>query len=59
MMDSVRRSILATGAAATALAATPRVFAQKTKQGGTAMGTYEKGVVRIHYEKPAPATRCW
>src|SRR3954452_4593609 len=51
MMDSVRRSILATGAAATALAAVPPVFAQKEKQGGTAMGTYEKGAVRIHYEE--------
>src|SRR5882672_9750485 len=51
MMDSVRRSILATGAAATALAAVPPVFAQKTKQGGTAMGMYEKGAVRIHYEE--------
>jgi len=51
MMDSVRRSILATGAAATALAAAPRVFAQNTKQGETAMGTFEKGAVRIHFEE--------
>src|SRR3981081_4520023 len=51
MMDSARRSILATGAAATAMAAAPRVFAQREKQGGTAMGTYEKGAVRIHYEE--------
>jgi pimeloyl-ACP methyl ester carboxylesterase len=51
MMDSVRRSILATGAAATALAAAPRVFAQNTKQGETAMGTFEKGTVRIHFEE--------
>jgi pimeloyl-ACP methyl ester carboxylesterase len=42
-MDPIRRNMLATGAAATALAAAPRVFAQ----GGA---FYEKGPVRIHYE---------
>ena len=30
-MDSIRRTILATGAAATAMAAAPRVFAQQTE----------------------------
>ena len=50
-MDSTRRNILATGAAATAMAAAPRVFAQQTGQGGTAMPFYEKGPVRIHYEE--------
>src|SRR5688500_11481710 len=51
-MDSVRHNILATGAAATALAAAPRVFAQqKTRQGGDVMGFYEKGGVRIHFEE--------
>jgi pimeloyl-ACP methyl ester carboxylesterase len=49
-MDSVRRNILATGAAATAMAAAPRVFAQQTAQGGTAR-FYEKGAVRIHFEE--------
>jgi pimeloyl-ACP methyl ester carboxylesterase len=49
MMDSVRRTILTTGAAATALAAAQRVFAQQTGQGGAAMSFYEKGPVRIHY----------
>jgi pimeloyl-ACP methyl ester carboxylesterase len=49
-MDSIRRTILATGAAATAMAAAPRVFAQQTGQGG-AMSFYEKGIVRIHYEE--------
>jgi pimeloyl-ACP methyl ester carboxylesterase len=51
MMDSIRRSILVTGAAVTAMAATPRVLAQQTGQGGTAMGFYEKGAVRIHFEE--------
>jgi pimeloyl-ACP methyl ester carboxylesterase len=51
MMDSIRRTILTTGAAATAMAAAPRLFAQQTGQGGTAMGSYEKGDVRIHFEE--------
>jgi pimeloyl-ACP methyl ester carboxylesterase len=51
MMDSIRRTILATGAAATAMAAAPRLFAQQTGQGGTAVGSYEKGEVRIHFEE--------
>src|SRR5712664_3152177 len=51
MMDSIRRTILTTGAAATAMAAAPRLFAQQTEQGATAMGTYEKGAVRIHFEE--------
>ena len=49
MMDPIRRTILTTGAAATAMAAAPRVFAQA--QGGTAMGMFEKGAVRIHFEE--------
>ena len=48
-MDPIRRKILTTGAAATAMAAAPRMFAQQTGQGGTAMSFYEKGPVRIHY----------
>ena len=51
MMDSIRRTLLTTGAVATAMAAAPGVFAQQTGQGGAAMGTYEKGAVRIHFEK--------
>src|ERR1700674_3551272 len=47
MMDPIRRNVLATGAAATAMAAAPRVFAQQT--GGGAF--YEKGPVRIHFEE--------
>jgi pimeloyl-ACP methyl ester carboxylesterase len=50
MMDKIRRTILTTGAAATEMAAAPRVFAQ-TGQGGTAMGTYERAAVRIHFEE--------
>src|SRR3954469_3114844 len=45
-MDTVRRNILATGAAATAVAVAPHAFAQQ----GAAMSFYEKGPVRIHYE---------
>jgi pimeloyl-ACP methyl ester carboxylesterase len=47
MMDPIRRTILTTGAAATAMAAASRVFAQ----GGTAMSVFEKGGVRIHFEE--------
>jgi pimeloyl-ACP methyl ester carboxylesterase len=51
-MDTIRRSILATGVAATAVAtAGTRLFAQTTGQGGTAVGFYEKGAVRIHFEE--------
>jgi pimeloyl-ACP methyl ester carboxylesterase len=50
MMDPVRRNILATGAAATAVAAASRVFAQQAGQGGAAI-FYEKGAVRIRYEE--------
>jgi pimeloyl-ACP methyl ester carboxylesterase len=49
-MDPTRRKILKTGAAATAMAAAPRVFAQPG-QGGAAKSFYEKGPVRIHYEE--------
>ena len=45
-MDTIRRTILAGGAAA--MAAAPRAFAQQT--GGARMPFYEKGAVRIHYE---------
>ena len=50
-MDPTRRKILAAGAAATAMAAAPRVFAQQTGQGGAALSFYERGPVRIHYEE--------
>jgi len=48
-MDLSRRKILATGAAATAMAAVRGVFGQQTGKGAGAM-FYEKGPVRIHYE---------
>src|SRR6202165_250135 len=49
-MDPIRRKMLATGAAATAMAAAPQVFAQQTGQGGAAK-FYERGPVRIRYEE--------
>src|SRR5436190_7784820 len=51
MMDRIRRTILKTGPAVTAMAAAPRVFAEQGKQGGTTMGIYEKGAVHIHFEE--------
>jgi len=50
-MNPIRRNNLATGAAATAMAAAPRLFAQQTGHGGAALAFYEKGPVRIHYEE--------
>jgi pimeloyl-ACP methyl ester carboxylesterase len=50
-MDLIRRKILATGAAATAMAAVRRVFGQETGKGAGTMPFYEKGSVRIHYEE--------
>jgi pimeloyl-ACP methyl ester carboxylesterase len=49
-MDPVRRKIVKTGTAATAMAAASRVFGQ-AGSGGAAMTFYEKGPVRIHYEE--------
>ena len=50
MVDSIRRKLLKTGAAAAAIAATPSAFAQ---QGANAENGrfYEKGNVRIRYEE--------
>jgi len=48
-MDPIRRKILKAGAAATAMAAAPGVFAQQTGPGGVATRFYEKGPVRIRY----------
>ena len=61
MTGPTRRKILKTGAAATLMAATPRVLAQ-VGQSGAAGTFYEKGPVRIHYEQfgsgyPAAAHR--
>ena len=50
-MDPIRRNILTTGAAATAIAAAaPQVFAQQTGPGATTR-FYEKGPVKIAYEE--------
>src|SRR6476659_1906351 len=56
MIDSSRRAVLATGAAAAASAAAPQVFAQAPQGGtppgapaGAKVGFYEKGNVRIRY----------
>ena len=51
MMDPIRRALLTTGAAATAMAAAPRAFAQQAGQGGSAMSVYERGPVRIRYQE--------
>src|SRR6266700_712129 len=50
-MEQNRRNVLATGAAATAVAAASKVFAQQPGQGGAATKFYEKGNVRIRYEE--------
>ena len=50
-MDATRRKILKTGAAATAMAAASRVFAEQPGQGAAAMSVYEKGPVRIRYQQ--------
>src|SRR6202140_3743875 len=48
MDDPTRRNILKAGAAAAAMAAMPRIFAQRAGKGGTGE-FYEKGPVRIRY----------
>ena len=50
-MDPIRRKILTTSAAATAMAAARRVFARQTAKTGAAMSFYERGPVRIRYEE--------
>ena len=49
-MKPTRRKILKAGAAVTAMAAAPRVFAQ-TAHGGAATTFYARGPVRIYYEE--------
>jgi pimeloyl-ACP methyl ester carboxylesterase len=48
-MEPTRRELLATGVAATAVAAAPQVFAQPAAPATARF--YEKGPVRIHYEE--------
>jgi pimeloyl-ACP methyl ester carboxylesterase len=50
MMDRLRRQLLKTGAAATLMAATPRVFAQQTGPGGGSASVFQRGDVRIRYQ---------
>jgi len=50
-MDPIRRKILMTGAAATAMAKAKRLFALQSGQGKSTMSFYEKGPVRIHYQE--------
>jgi pimeloyl-ACP methyl ester carboxylesterase len=50
-MDPIRRKILKASAAATAMAAAPRVFGEQAGQGGGGGSFYERGPVRIHYEE--------
>jgi pimeloyl-ACP methyl ester carboxylesterase len=50
MTDQTRRKLLKTGAAATVIAAAPRMLAEQAAQDGAAK-FYEKGSVRIHYEE--------
>jgi pimeloyl-ACP methyl ester carboxylesterase len=50
-VDPTRRSLLATGAAAAAVAAVKRAFGQqRNSEGDSNMAFYENGDVRIHYE---------
>jgi pimeloyl-ACP methyl ester carboxylesterase len=56
MMDPIRRTILTSGAVATALAAAPRAFAREAGQGDAGQGEatmsfYEKGAVRVRFEE--------
>ena len=51
MIDPTRRNMLTTGAAVTAIAAAPRVFAQQAGQREPRTGFYEKGNVRIRYQE--------
>jgi pimeloyl-ACP methyl ester carboxylesterase len=48
MVDKTRRELLKAGAAASAMAAVPGVFAQQAKPKGA---FFEKGAVRIHYQE--------
>ena len=49
MMDPIRRKVLASGVAATAMAAAPQVFAQQAAPTGGKF--YERGPVRIRYDE--------
>ena len=57
-MEPSRRSFLATGAAATAMAVAQRVFGRQTGQGGTDIPFYERGPFASTMRRPVPASRC-
>ena len=50
-MDPIRRNILATGAAATAMAAAPRAVCSADRTRRSCHVLLRKGAVRIHYEE--------
>src|SRR5215475_2501419 len=50
-MDSTRRKVLVTTAAATAMAVAPRAFAQASGKGGTGVPGFDKGSVHLYYEE--------
>jgi pimeloyl-ACP methyl ester carboxylesterase len=50
-MDPIRRNMLTTAAAATAVAAAPQVFAQPAAPAGAVTSFYEKGNIRIRYQE--------
>ena len=51
MIDQIRRTILTTGAAATAMAAAPAGFAQQATQSPASFSYFERGNVRIRYQE--------
>jgi len=51
MIDHIRRNLLMTGAAVTAVAAAQGALAQQTAQGQVKSSFYEKGNVRIRYQE--------
>jgi hypothetical protein len=57
MIDHIRRNMLATGAAATAVAAAPQVFAQQAGQG--LPSSTKKARFESRIRRSAPAFRCW
>jgi pimeloyl-ACP methyl ester carboxylesterase len=50
MVDTIRRKIVKTGAAAVAMATVPTMYGQQNTQSSTGK-MYEKGKVRIHYDE--------
>ncbi len=66
MIDSSRRTVLATGAAAAAASVAPQVFAQAQPAGavvglpaGAKVGFYEKAASASATPRSAQAFRCW